>query len=29
MMPLALDLTDHAQLANLRKMEAWRKLKFA
>jgi 5'-nucleotidase len=29
MMPLALDLTDHAQLANMQKMEAWRKLKFA
>ena len=29
MMPLSLDLTDHAQLANMQKMEAWRKLKFA
>jgi 5'/3'-nucleotidase len=29
MMPLSLDLTDHAQLAKMQKMEAWRKLKFA
>ena len=29
MMPLALDLTDHAQLAKMKKMEGWQKLKFA
>ena len=29
MMPLALDLTDHAQLAAMQKLEAWKKLKFA
>jgi len=29
MMPLSLDLTDHTRLANMQKMEAWRKLKFA
>jgi 5'-nucleotidase len=29
MMPLALDLTDHAQLAKMQKMEGWQKLKFA
>lgn len=29
MMPLSLDLTDHAQLVSMQKMEAWRKLKFA
>ena len=29
MMPLSLDLTDHTQLGNMQKMEAWRKLKFA
>ncbi|HYL89872.1 MAG TPA: 5'/3'-nucleotidase SurE [Burkholderiales bacterium] len=28
-MPLTLDLTDHAQLASMQKTEAWRKLKFA
>src|SRR5690349_20194566 len=29
MMPLSLDLTDHAQLVSMQKMAAWRKLKFA
>jgi len=29
MMPLTLDLTDHAQLAAMQKLEAWKKLKFA
>jgi len=29
MMPLSLDLTDHAQLARVQKLEAWKKLKFA
>jgi 5'-nucleotidase len=28
-MPLTLDLTDHARLASMQKTEAWRKLKFA
>ena len=29
MMPLTLDLTDHAQLAAMQKLEAWKQLKFA
>jgi 5'-nucleotidase len=29
MMPLTLDLTDHAQLERVQKLEAWKKLKFA
>jgi 5'-nucleotidase len=29
MMPLTLDLTDHAQLARVQKLEEWKKLKFA
>jgi 5'-nucleotidase len=29
MMPLSLDLTDHAQLERVQKLDAWKKLKFA
>jgi len=29
MMPVTLDLTDHAALARVQKLEAWKKLKFA
>ena len=29
MTPLGLDLTDHEELGRVRKLEAWKKLKFA